>query len=181
MTLEATDEAEELITRFCCRRQLAMRNCGTHKHTSGRHKTPTYSSWSGMLHRCLNVNAEAFPDYGGRGITVTPEWIGKNGFVTFLADMGERPSLMHSIDRVDNNRGYSKDNCRWATRKEQSSNTRRNVFIEFYGKSMTLADWSRVSLVSPKTIGKRLRSGWSARDAVWTPPLHAPHGRACPR
>jgi len=81
----------------------------------------TYSSWSNMRIRCLNPDYPNYHNYGGRGITICSEWI--ESFQTFLDDMGFRPENT-SLDRVDNSKGYFKENCRWATRTEQALNTR---------------------------------------------------------
>lgn len=91
-----------------------------HGHSSARNRTPTYSTWRAMLSRCLNKKTKEYPRYGGRGIAVCEWWL---DFRNFLADMGERPKGT-TIDRRDNDKGYSSDNCRWATAVEQIRNRR---------------------------------------------------------
>lgn len=89
--------------------------------------TPEHRVWRGMQERCYNARRQDWPDYGGRGITVCDRW--RDSFETFLADMGPRPSPKHSVDRIDNAKGYEPGNCRWATATEQARN-RRNVKLD---------------------------------------------------
>ena len=98
------------------------------KHIKGENmvKNPLYGIHTNMKSRCCNENDRAYKDYGGRGIKVDESWLGIHGFSTFLADMGERPSINHSLDRIDNDSNYSKTNCRWSNRHEQNSNKRSN-------------------------------------------------------
>ena len=99
-----------------------------------------YHSWSGMKQRCYYAKHIEFHRYGGRGITVCAEWL--TDFSAFLRDMGSCPAG-HSIERNDNEKPYCKENCKWATRIEQMSNTSKNVIVEHEGQSMTLKQLSQ--------------------------------------
>lgn len=133
----------------------------------GNCKHPLFYTWSAMLKRCHNPNDHAYADYGGRGIFVCDRW--RHSFEYFASDMGPKPSSFHSLDRINNDGGYSPDNCRWATRKEQAGNKRTNLWIEHGGHKMILADWAVRLNVKPKDIWKRLKRGWSIRDAIEVP------------
>lgn len=102
----------------------------------GLSSSPEYQAWKDMKDRCYNEKNEAYINYGGRGITVCDEW--KNDFMAFYTIMGPRPSSHCSLDRKDNDKGYSKDNCRWATRAEQNNNKRNNPHYEYKGERKTL-------------------------------------------
>lgn len=123
-----------------------------------------YSIWENMKARCQNEKHTHYPYYGGRGIVVCERW---QQFEAFIADMGSAPSTKHTLDRIDNNRGYEPSNCRWATRRDQSNNTRFNRHIEVDGTTKTISQWSAVSGVKHATIWSRLSRGWSSRDAVF--------------
>jgi hypothetical protein len=118
----------------------------------GHHNSLTYSTWENMIQRCTNVNYRRYKDYGGRGITVYKRWL---KFKNFLTDMGERPPGT-TLDRKDNNKGYYKANCRWATKEEQANNTSRNRFLLFNGRRQTIIQWSRELHIPRSTIWVRL-------------------------
>lgn len=117
------------------------------------------------MHRCYREADAGFSYYGGRGITVCRRW---HVFVNFLADMGVRPKSM-SIERKDNNGNYEFNNCKWATKIEQSRNTRRNVFLDMDGKRLTVVEWAEEKGMRAGAIRWRIQAGWSARDALTLP------------
>ena len=110
--------------------------------------TPEYRSWAHMKSRCNNKNTPDYINYGGRGIGYSERW---DQFALFFEDMGFRPSSDHSLDRIDNSKGYSKENCRWATSKEQNNN-RRNVVLH---KGKTLTEWASVLGIKRSTLAQR--------------------------
>lgn len=122
-----------------------------------------------MRRRCHVPNDPNFKYYGARGILVCDEWLAPGGFDKFIAHIGPRPSPLHTIDRLDNSRGYEPGNVRWATRKEQARNTRRNKKLVVGKVAMLLDDWAKKTGISRNTITSRLRQGWPADLAVTTP------------
>lgn len=127
--------------------------------------SPTYSSWSAMRCRCLNPKHPAFHRYGGRGITVCQEW---DSFSAFLADMGERPDG-HSLDRIDNDKGYCKENCRWSDSKQQVRNRACSRRITAFGITLTLPEWSERTGLHRSTIYHRLAKGMPPEEALTQP------------
>lgn len=123
--------------------------------THGKSKTNTYSIWVGMLKR--TVGKKKVKNYSERGISVCEPW---KVFENFYADMGERPSKKHSLERLDGDKDYSPDNCIWATRIVQNNNTRRNHYLTVYGKRQSVSQWVREVGVSKTTIAKRLKCGF---------------------
>lgn len=102
--------------------------------------TPEFRTWVAMRERCTSQSHSAYPQYGGAGVRVCERW---SEFQNFLSDMGPKPSPKHSIDRIDNTKGYSPENCRWATRIQQNNNTQRNRMVTFQGVTKTMAEWAR--------------------------------------
>lgn len=97
----------------------------THGNAARSGVSPEYRCWGALVQRCTNPRAANFKYYGGRGIKVCERWLGEFGFENFFADMGERPSLMHTVDRRENDGDYTPENCRWATKAEQAQNSSR--------------------------------------------------------
>ncbi|KKL51035.1 hypothetical protein LCGC14_2299530 [marine sediment metagenome] len=122
----------------CIRSKNLKRGLSLQHGGASKTKHPLYQVWSSMKNRCYNPNNQAYSGYGGRGITVCSLW--KDSFVTFLDDMEKSYCPGLSLDRIDNNQGYSASNCRWATRREQSRNRRKasglplGVFVRKGGK-----------------------------------------------
>lgn len=139
-----------------CQRADANRQNGMQNYRHGHSiQTATYKSWAQMKNRCSNPNNAQWADYGGRGIIVCETWM---EFTNFLADMGKRPRGL-SIDRIDNDKGYEPGNCRWATRKEQNSNTRRNVYVLLDGQRVTATEAARRLGFGDHLILQRLKHG----------------------
>jgi len=124
-----------------------------------------YRAWVAMKDRCHNKNNTHYSCYGGRGISVCEEW--RLSFLSFIADLGERPSINHSIDRIDVNGNYEKNNCRWATREQQRDNKQKTKIYPFNGELKTLAQHCKSVGISYHTAYKRVvRMGWEVERAL---------------
>ena len=145
----------------CLHREISIRANTSH----GKTHFAEYRIWSGMKTRCCNENNPAYPYYGGRGITICDEW--KESFETFYRDMGPRPSPKHSIDRKNNDLGYSKENCYWATKKEQANNRRNSILYEFDGDRKTLTEWCSELGLCYNTTYYLLSKNLSFEDAIY--------------
>lgn len=151
-----------------------IKSCGclqknpVHISTHNMSKSPEYSAWKGMKRRCYNTKFKEYKNYGKRGIKVCDRWL--ESFENFYADMGPRPSKGYSIDRVDNDKGYSKENCRWATNKLQSNNKRNTHFLTYNGETKTFSEWGHLFNISASVLYVRiLRLKWDACQALTTP------------
>lgn len=148
------------------RPELSARNIASATH--GKTGTRTYDTWRSIKQRCCNPKSKDWKHYGGRGIKICEQWAAS--FSNFLADMGERPDNM-TIDRIDVNGNYDNKNCRWASDTTQSNNKRTCVYVEYNGKSQSVADWSREVGLERKTLEYRIRTGWDVERALTTPSL----------
>jgi len=152
------------------RGKYCSRSCGntvtSYKHGNGGNdkftRSSTYRTWNHMLQRCENPKCTAYSNYGAKGITVCEKW---HDFKLFLEDMGDRPQGT-SIDRIDAKLGYFKENCRWATPKEQCSHLSHTRRILFKGEIISLAELSRVTKIPQKTLSYRLDRGMSPEMAA---------------
>ena len=141
-----------------------QKSCGCLRGTHGLAKTPEYTAWVNMNRRCHYPPDPSYWRYGGRGIIVCDEW--RHNFAAFYSEIGPRPSALHSLDRIDNNRGYESRNVRWATDAEQKRNMRKNVWLTHEGRTMVLRDWATETGLKQMTIRSRLRVGMSAGEAL---------------
>lgn len=133
---------------------------------------PLYKSWYHMIDRCTNPSNGDWRNYGGRGITVVPDWLtgrdGVTGLETFAHDMGERPAGA-TIERCDNERGYGPDNCVWANKKTQSRNRRGLRLVSWRGQTRSVGEWAERTGIPYFTLMNRVKSGWSAERALTEP------------
>ena len=148
----------------CLMRELARKRKA--RLTHGRSDSFEYQVWLRMKQRCYNTNNPNYKNYGGRGIRICKRW--RNSFTSFLADMGSRPSSSYSIERIDNNKGYCKDNCKWATRREQNRNKRNVILFEYKGERKCLTEWSEIRGIKYRILRERIDSNWSIEKALET-------------
>lgn len=146
----------------------AVVSCGCYRKERatkhGHHKVPEYKTWVNIKQRCYNEKNDQYNDYGGRGITMCDEWL--ESFEAFYRDMGPRPSPSHTVERTDNDKGYCKENCKWATRLDQNNNTRRNVFYAYNGTYKTLAAWCREFGLEYNAIYQKITRGGQTFEGI---------------
>ena len=155
-------------------RRGASKSCGCIRKEHGaqilyRHgmsRSRVYSIWFGMVRRCTDPKHKDYPRYGGSGITICGTWL---KFLPFYADMGDPPTNKHEIDRKENDKGYFKDNCRWATCKENQRNRTSNRLITHNGETKLLVEWAELSPVAYPTFRSRLEMGWAMEKALTAP------------
>ncbi len=122
--------------------------------TKGGKSSPEYVSWSSMKARCKNPRHKDYHRYGGRNLTFCDRWL---SFDAFLSDMGCKPSSSYQLERIDNDQGYSPENCCWATPMTQANNRKGNVCFSYQGKTQTLSQWARESGLNVGTLWTRIR------------------------
>jgi len=150
----------------CLKLEIFCKKITTHGQSKRKMHTETYNTWAGMRKRCNTPSCMSYKYYGGKGIKVCDRW---NNFKLFFEDMGEKPEGKYSLDRIDNNGGYSKDNCRWADAKTQCNNKRNNWMLTVDGVTQSLTSWAEHYNISPITVRSRLKLGWNTIDALSRP------------
>lgn len=146
-----------------------------HRRTGLRARFPKeYNSWMAARRRCYYAKDVSFKYVGGRGLGMCDRW--RYSFQSFIEDMGPKPSASHSIDRIDNDRGYDPGNCRWATGLEQMANTRTTRLLTFKGETLCLSAWARKTGIPMGTIISRIkRFGWTPEQALTVEPMMGNH------
>lgn len=136
------------------------------RYSHGMNGTRPYRIWSSMITRCGNENHNSYKNYGLKGIFVCKEWL---KFDNFWNDMKEGYSDNLTIDRIKNNKGYYKENCRWITKAEQSYNKSTSVLFEMNGKKQTVGQWINELKLKKPTVWARIQRGWSIKRALLLP------------
>lgn len=140
----------------CFNKDVHRAVCIERNKTHGLARTPEHNTWVNMRQRCLNPKVKGYAKYGAKGITVDPRW---DSFENFIADMGKKPTPLHSLDRINPLKGYGPDNCRWATMKQQQNNRTNNLAITYNGETLTMPDWSKRFGIPIETMRQRLKRG----------------------
>ena len=157
-------------TQRVVRRNLLVsrtsQSCGCSRKRHGMTGSRIWKVWEGMIERFDRKKSISYKYYGGRGIGVCSRW---RLFENFFEDMGQAPSGK-SLDRLDNSKGYSKDNCRWATARDQMRNRRDSIYLSYRGRRLHLNEWSEITGIKKVTLDARLRNGWSVERTLETPP-----------
>lgn len=140
----------------CIAREILFKRSFKHGHSPGHTSSTEYRTWRGMQTRCYNKNDHSYPPYGGRGIKICDRW--RNSFENFLADMGLKPTPQHTIERNDNDKDYSPENCRWATYVEQANNRRSTRLLTLRGETLSAATWAtRMGITRAQMYGSLSR------------------------
>lgn len=156
----------ENVSCGCYLKEWVVATKTKHGHSAKGKVSAEYGIYNNIIDRCMNPRNDAYKNYGGRGITIWSEWVGENGFISFYNHVGKRPSPQHSLDRIDNNKGYEPGNVHWATLKEQARNMRKNRLITFNNKTQCVAAWAEETGIKEGTIHRRLNAGWPIEKAL---------------
>lgn len=162
-TFEATSLCRRTRSCGCLSAEMSSKRVRTH----GLTRTRIYVIWQNMMYRCYKENSTSYKNYGAKGIDVCEEW---HIFENFYKDMFKGYSDKLTLDRIDNNKGYSKENCRWSSYSKQNRNRKNNHIVIFKGRQMCLADAVDISGLNYTTVERRINQhGWDAEKALTTP------------
>lgn len=153
-----------IVSCGCFHQEITSALFKTHGFTTTHNKE--YTTWRDMMDRCYNSKNPYYHYYGGRGIGVSKEWI---KIENFIQDMAPRPNGF-SLERIDNNSGYSKENCKWASQKEQCRNTRRNRYFTINNETLCLSEWAERYGIPYSTVKYRIYSGYTIQKALGIEP-----------
>lgn len=148
-----------------------------HRKTHGMCYSAEYGIWCGMIKRCYSQNHKHFSRYGGRGIKVFPDWI--RSFSSFYECLGNRPSKLHTLDRINNDGDYEPGNVRWATGTEQSRNRSSNKLFTYNGETKCLTEWAELFGIRRSCAFSRLNAGWSFEEAMTLGIRKSVNGKYC--
>ena len=158
----------------CLRREVSGETQLRHGTARRGKKTSEYATWHNIRSRCYSPKNRSYADYGGRGIRVCDRWLngdGKlSGYECFLADMKEKPTPRHTVERIDNDGPYSPDNCVWGIRRAQSRNKRTTIRVVFRGRDVALIDLCDELGLRYRRVADRMRKGWPLESALFLPP-----------
>ena len=156
----------------CASADIARKRMTRH----GRAGSRMHRVWQQMKQRCYNKKCGQFFDYGGRGITVCDRWLGRDGFENFSSDMGNPPGPGRwTVERKNNDAGYSPNNCVWATYRQQMRNRRSNHLITFQGRTMCMLQWAEEKGLTKSALKHRIRRKWPIEKALTTPMRSTAH------
>ena len=147
----------------CLNKEQAIINVSKH-HSHKLSNTRLYQTWQNIKKRCLNYKDKNYKNYGGRGIEICNEWLNPNNFFKWALNNGYSDNL--TIDRIDNNKGYTPNNCRWTTLKTQANNKRNNHLLTFKGKTKTMIQWADKFKINYYTLSTRLKRNWTTERAL---------------
>lgn len=151
----------------CLQNELTIKRNTKHGYAPRNKPHTMYTIYNNMKQRCYNPNSRAYRRYGERGIIICDEWL--NDFTQFLKDMGPRPSIKHSIERINNDSNYEPKNCKWATPDEQGKNMHINKYYTYNNQKKIISEWVKISGIKNSTFRMRLKYGWSIEKIIETP------------